>query len=568
MKMDMQEIIDRAESNIRQALADYRRYTSKTEVLDDVSDEFIRTLARDSSYAKQELRELFSKSPVWDASIDALVINGTRTHNPDYDRIYELASQILDPVLYGPIALPTNKQVLREAICFFSNPNQTEDERERRIGYIKQIAPKAYAPNKKPSRIFKAICDALGVSDDTAGSNFQRLYAQFADELSAKKIGFKMYVSINPAHFLTMSNPKYDRRGNTLTSCHSFNSTEYTYNNGCSGYARDTTSFIVFTVADPTVPETLNNRKTTRQIFAYRPGSGLLMQSRMYNTSGGVYGAAEDSKLYRDLVQREISMLEDMPNLWNTYPSWNPDYRRYVEQGDGFGGYPDWTYDNFDGHISFRKDCDRDSVDPLVVGTWGLCIGCGCEIPDGLYCEDCERGSGEQCDECGNYYDEDDLYTVHNASGNEIRVCGDCRSEYYTYCDVCGDYHPNDCVSYIDGQDVCDDCRDEYYEQCEDCDEWHHRDNMYTAYDSRGNEIRVCNDCIDNYILCEKCNEYYPRDEVFFAHRANGDEVYVCADCKDEYFEVCPHCGELVEICDDGTCPHCGAVVEEDEEEA
>ena len=91
---------------------------------------------------------------------------------------------------------------------------------------------------------------------------------------------------------------------------------------------------------------------------------------------------------------------------------------------------------------------------------------------------------------------------------------------------------------------------------------------MYTVHDSRGNEIRVCNDCIDNYILCDKCDEYYPDDKVYFAHRANGDEVYVCADCKDEYFEVCPHCGELVEICDDGTCPHCGAVVEEDEEEA
>lgn len=564
MKMDMQEIIDRAESNIRQALADYRRYTSNTEVLDDVSDEFIRTLARDSSYAKQELRELFSKSPVWDANIDALVINGTRTYNPDYDRIFELALQILDKVRYREGAA-VNWGVVRDAILFFANSNPSEAEKEYYISCIKQIAPKAYAPNKKPSRIFKAICDALGVSDDTAGSNFQRLYAQFADELSAKKIGFKMYVSINPAHFLTMSNPKYDRRGNTLTSCHSFNSTEYTYNNGCSGYARDTTSFIVFTVADPTIPETLNNRKTTRQIFAYRPGSGLLMQSRMYNTSGGVYGAAEDSKLYRDLVQREISMLENMPNLWNTYAATNPDYRGYVEQGDGFGGYPDWTYDNFDGHISFRKDCDRDLVEPLVVGTWGLCIGCGCEIHDGLYCYDCQYENGEQCDECGEYFDEDDLYTVHNASGEEIRVCESCRNEYYTYCDACGEYHHNDYVSYIDGQDVCDDCRDEYYEQCEDCDEWHHRDDMYCVHDSRGNEIWVCNDCIDNYILCEKCNEYYPRDEVFFAHKANGDEIYVCEDCMDD-FKVCPHCGELVEICDDGTCPHCGAIVEDEEE--
>lgn len=100
-------------------------------------------------------------------------------------------------------------------------------------------------------------------------------------KLSAKQIGLKLFVSVNPAHFITMSNPKRDSRGATLTSCHSFNSTEYDYNNGCTGYARDETSFIVFTVADPTDPETLNNRKTTRQVFAYRPGSGLLLQSRM-----------------------------------------------------------------------------------------------------------------------------------------------------------------------------------------------------------------------------------------------------------------------------------------------
>ena len=62
--------------------------------------------------------------------------------------------------------------------------------------------------------------------------------------------------------------------------------------------------------ADPDVPETLNNRKTVRQIFAYQPGNGLLLQSRLYNTSGGVRGAHEDSKLYRDLIQRELAELE------------------------------------------------------------------------------------------------------------------------------------------------------------------------------------------------------------------------------------------------------------------
>lgn len=334
--MEMQQIIEQAEQNIRQALKDYGRHTDQTQVLYDVSNCFIKRLAKDSSYAKQELRDLFSKSPVWDERLDALVINGTRTHNPDQGRIYDLGMEILEGWVRqnGGIWSPASDDA-KKIVAFFSSKD--EERKAEGLKVIRELAPKAYAPTKKLSRVFKAVCVALGIADETAGSDFQRLYAQFADELSAKKIGFKLYVSINPAHFLTMSNPKEDSRGCTLTSCHSFNSTEYDWNNGCAGYARDEVSFIVFTVDDPSVPELLNNRKTTRQIFAYKPGNGFLLQSRLYNTSGGTRGAQEDSKLYRDLVQREISMLEGAPNLWKTYSS-TGEYGACVDAGYGFGG--------------------------------------------------------------------------------------------------------------------------------------------------------------------------------------------------------------------------------------
>lgn len=558
--MEMQEIIEQAEQNIRTALEDYGRHTRQRDVLDDVSEKFIKRLAKDSSIAKQDLRELFSKSPVWNAKLDALVINGTRTHNPDYYRIEELACRILYNPMYSG---EWPRSTICDAIRFFSCPNATDYEREQYIAAIKQLAPKAYAPARKPSRIFKAICDALGVTDESAGSDFQRLYAQFADELNSKKIGFKLFVSINPAHFISMSNPKCDDRGSTLTSCHSFNSTEYEYNNGCTGYARDDVSFIVFTVADPTDAETLNNRKTTRQIFAYRPGSGLLLQSRMYNTSGGVYGAAEDSKLYRDLVQREISALENVPNLWKTTSS-TGDRWDLVCVGDGFGGYHDWTYPDFDGHISTRVDFDRDA-NPLEVGTWGLCVMCGCETSHGVYCEDCdpENRDTEMCDECEEYAEE--LFDVRNSRGVWIRVCERCRDENYTYCDICGEYHPNAEVNYIDGRDVCDGCLSEYYEECEECGEYHRREDMHLAHNG-SREVYVCDDCMDDYYICARCDELYHGDDVQTLHKADGDVVTVCDDCA-RHYETCPHCGDLIEVRNDGTCPACGAVVEENEKE-
>lgn len=559
--MEMQEIIEQAEQNIRTALEDYGRHTRQRDVLDDVSEKFIKRLAKDSSIAKQGLRELFSKSPVWNAKLDALVINGTRTHNPDYNRIERLACQILyDPMHNGDRIL---RDSIVYAIRFFSEPNADDYMREQYIAAIKRLAPKAYAPSRKQSRIFKSLCDALGVTDESAGSEFQRLFAQFADELNSRKIGFKLFVSINPAHFISMSNPKCDDRGSTLTSCHSFNSTEYEYNNGCTGYARDDVSFIVFTVADPTDAETLNNRKTTRQIFAYRPGSGLLLQSRMYNTSGGVYGAAEDSKLYRDLVQREISALENVPNLWKTTSS-TGDRGDLVFVGDGFGGYHDWTYPDFDGHISTRVDFDQ-NANPLDIGTWGLCVMCGCETSHGVYCEDCdpENRDTEMCDDCEEYAEE--LFDVRNSSGEWIRVCERCCDENYTYCDVCGEYHSNDNMNYIDGRDVCDSCLSEYYEECEECGEYHRREDMHLAHNG-SREVYVCDDCMGDYYTCDRCDELYHGDDVQTLHKADGDVVTVCDDCARRY-ETCPHCGDLIEVRNDGTCPACGAVVEENEKE-
>lgn len=555
--MDMSELIERTEQNIWQAISDYGKHTDQTSVMDDCTANFVNQLASDSCYAKQELRELFSKSPVWDANLDALVINGTRTHDPDPDRIYSLGTDILSEAIYRT----DNRNLIYEAIRFFYDPNYEEQG----IAAIKQLAPKAYAPNKKKSRVFKALCQALGVADETAGSDFQRLYAQFADELTSKKIGFKLYVSINPAHFITMSNPKGDHRGTTLTSCHSFNSTEYEYNNGCTGYARDKVSFIAFTVADPTDKETLNNRKTTRQVFAYKPGNGLLLQSRMYNTSGGVYGASEDSKLYRDLIQREISMLENVPNLWKTYPTVG-EKSFCVERGDGFGGYPDWEYENFDGKVSIRADHEED-FRSLVVGSYGLCVSCGCETSYGVYCEDCKDGRGGNYCECCEEYVDEELYSVRDRRGNWIDVCEDCRDENFTYCECCGDYWPNDCTTEIDDRYYCDSCRDEYCSECYECEDYHHMDNMTEVVNARGDEVLVCEDCRDRYYeQCEGCGEYHIREEMTFVTLRDGDNAYVCEDCMDSY-EICPHCDTMIERCEDGTCPECGAVIDEKEED-
>jgi len=549
--MDMQEKISLVQRQIATAIDDYGAHVSDTAVLEDVSDTFIRRLANDSVHAKEELREMFRKSPVWDETLDALVINGTRTHNPDFDLIYNLGSEILTPAMYQNNERDT---LIRMAILLFSDQNAEEDEYRKYIDAIKILAPKAYTPTKKLSRVFKALCDALGVSDDTAGSKFQRLYAQFADELSSKKIGFKLFVSLNPAHFVTMSNPKNDERGDTMTSCHSFNSTQYNYNNGCSGYARDNCTMIAFTASDPSNPETLNNRKTTRQLFMYRPGGGLLLQSRMYNTSGGTRGAQAESKVYRDLIQREISACENAANLWKTYKYYENKQDIYFPTGDGFGGYADWPHEEFAANISIRSDHESD-YKAFSIGTWGLCIACGDEIDEGLYCEDC---SGDYCcQNCGERCSE--TYTVHGRNGEEIEVCESCRDDDFYWCVHCEEYYHRDDVTHIGDDWVCESCRDEDYTKCECCGEYDRTEDMYNAVNSDGDTVKICEGCCNReYYECYECGEYVKTTDSYEAHK-NGEEIIICPACRNSFYEECEDCGELwhEDELENGLCPKC-----------
>lgn len=565
--MTTEEKIEHAKKDIRKAIQDYIAHTYEHGELDYVEDEFVDRLAEDSTYAKQGLRNLFRKSPAWNEELDALVINGNRTHDPDPEFITERLK-----VITVRACLKSNAEkraLIYKGIRFFSYSAHFEElyDSEYILDAVKEIAPNAYKPGKKMSRVCKAWCQALGVADETAGSKFQKEFAKVADEMNGRKIPFKLFVSLNPAHFLTMSNPKHDNRGSCLTSCHSLNSNDYEYNNGCSGYARDNTSFIVFTVDNPSVAETLNNRKTTRQIFAYQPGNGVLLQSRMYNTSGGTRGKAENSALYRDLIQREIAEAESSINLWNTYKVVEDGYGNLIKTGNGFGGYTDWEYSGFGARISIRKDVDGKRI---VVGAQGLCIRCGEEISSGLCCGSCGSLSSqcEYCDE--STYEE--LTPVFDGNGCQILVCPDCLEDHFTYCDICHEYHPNNCVSYVDGQNICNGCLEEACEKCDDCGEFHRRENMVEAYDEVGNQIYLCNDgyCTRNHTRCPECNRLVPDTWMNTVYLADGTTKEVCDDCigNNENYVACQECGEYIEVCPDGTCPSCGAILVEKEETA
>lgn len=558
------------EENIRQAVADYGAYTATDEVLNAVSDGLIDRLAHDAAVGKKGLREMLRKSSAWDEELQAVVINGTRTHDPDFERvsrmIYKATKEWQQAHNYKACAR------LGVATTYFTHPKLDEYDRKMAIAALNELAPGAYRPNKKKSRVLKGLFDALGITDESAGSEFQKLFAELADEINGKKINFKLFLSINPAHFITMSNPKNDRRGEMLTSCHSFNAHDYEYNNGCTGYARDDVTMIAFTVADPDNRETLNNRKTTRQLFMYKPGNGLLLQSRMYTSGGGVYGASELSPLYRDLVQREISACEGALNLWKTktYAApgdcvANPDWE--IECGAGFGGYCDWVYSNFDAKISIRSD-RQDDYETFTVGRPGLCIRCGAETSHGLYCTDCE-GHIIECWHCEYTDTEDYMYTVYDEDGIERWVCEECLSNYYEYCGDCGDYHHSSNMHRVaGGRQVCESCFEDY-ELCNDCGEYHRREDCYEVYDSSGRQVWACSDCYDRYYTeCAECGCAEHSGDLTRAYDSTGCYVDVCLDCIASCYVECDECGEYYHesLVKDGKCSDCRAEAEDEEE--
>lgn len=564
--MTKQERIERTKEQIRDALEAYTAHTHKTDVLDRVSDEFIDRLANDAVEAKQELREILSKSPAWNDDMDCLVINGNRTHDKDSAEVSRLAWNILRDT-YDKADEDMQRNISNAITFFTCNDEGEEDEesvfwRQSRIDAIKAIAPNAYAPGKKPSRIFKAICKALNIEENR---EFNQNYALLADELGAKKIDFKLYVSINPAHFLTMSNPKQDRRGEMLTSCHSLNGGGY--HNGCIGYARDGVTMIAFTVADSNNPESQYNRKTSRQLFMYRPNNGLLLQSRFYNSQayGGTRGEQPESKIYRELVQKELADGENAVNLWKTRTYYNNSEEIRFAEGLGFGGYADWPIEEFCAKFSIRKDHAED-YKAFSIGTYGLCIVCGDEISNDLLCGDCDDSC--VCDECEDHYNEDDMYSVIDRYGNRVYVCEDCLSDHYFYCEDCDEYHHSDCMNYIESEDryVCDDCIERDYIRCDDCGEWVRREDSHTVYDANDYEVDVCESCLENdYFYCEECEEYHHTHAMNTAYK-DGVEVNVCDDCLESSYTECEECEEYHHNDDieNGRCKDC----QESEEEA
>lgn len=372
---------------LKKAIDVYNKHTVNS-VLDYVSNKTLMDISTESWDAKRNLRIMLRNHPNWDEETQTVILKAQTDAKPDKSYIRSQVIELCSSNIYRRLQL--------EFSWFFPVSDITDwllDEENLLPDNV--LSYMDYHEGQKKNRALRKLFVKMGCWDEHDHDQ-QAAYAKLSDGLRKGVRDVNLILSINPAHFLTMSNPKECTDGNMLTSCHSLNSLEYEYNNGCMGYALDDITMIAFTVHNINDADSWFYRKTSRQLFMYKPKSSILLQSRMYNTEGGLDGTDSNTKIYRELVQDCISSCEESINLWDTKPYVGNSLCIRFYENDGFGGYPDWDYSEFCAKVSVRKDWkgyEDGSYAPRTfkVGSPGKCLHCGCSLSSYIYCPDCNE---------------------------------------------------------------------------------------------------------------------------------------------------------------------------------
>lgn len=399
------------EAHIREFKRVYWEHSTENSAIRDMmSDAFVERLAMDTATAKQELRQMMRRSRYWNERLQAWAIPIQHSIPVDRGFVLQTIKQMWETSSMSGETW-TNALIAMEYFL----PNV--ENKAYAVEAVERITGKRLNTGMKKTKVFMKVSKALGVYSSKRSSTYQKLESQLFTAWEPCVIKDTLYVSINPAHFLSMSNPKGDSRGEMLTSCHSFNGS-FLYKSGCIGYARDEVSIVAFTASAVFDDDSLLNRKTSRQLFFYKDGA--LIQSRLYTSRtgklnsgyGGVNSADEhwEYGVFRATIKKEIARCEGVPKIgWK-----NADYRRKIHCVDGnpdnvralkinrfcveawgaeeFDGYPDWEeFARGNGMIkvSVRQDRLNDdgewdvSRQGMDIGAAGLSLKTGTELYKG-----------------------------------------------------------------------------------------------------------------------------------------------------------------------------------------
>lgn len=390
------EIININAESIRKFRDVYWAHTTVgTHIRDKMSDDFIHDLAYDATVAKTPLRRILRRSQYWDDSLQACKLPMTFKHIPNHNRLHDILHDLFyHATLISDRGFSEEYCRLLDTIRYFLTPDNDESAIGA-ISAINDLCPNVYRKGMRKTKVLIHLLKKLNLWSNS-NARFNKLHNQFCEERNERDISYTLYLSLNPAHWLSMSNPKGDDRGQAGTSCHSFNGDDR-YKSGCIGYARDSVSLLAFTANDA---EGRLNRKTARQVFLY--SNGALIQSRLY-TSLYSYGGVNNNsdwqyKAFLTAVQEELARCEHLSakTRWTTVnyrKNRTNELNRFgvkVDIHDDFGGYPDWEHfadTNGIIKLSVRSDC-KNTVESFTAGAAGLHLNTAEEIDRWSYIEE------------------------------------------------------------------------------------------------------------------------------------------------------------------------------------
>lgn len=500
----------------------------------DYNTDALRSILNTWLERKQNLLEMLSKHPNWDAErlmvkfdtdycreintdqtvcMYQMLINNTNANNytctDSKGWHYSLGYDILYVMLSMNTYIPEDDASKVEAL------NSMHENFRFRVGM-------------KSTKVMRKICETFGWDKITGTeydihgnlvtfNKFERVYAKYCDALCPIKVTRHTCISLNPIDFLLMSH------GNSWDSCHyigDYSSDAGCYSSGTISYMLDEHSFIFYTVSsDFDGVEIETEPKIQRQVFGYNDSQ--LLQSRLYPQCND-YSAEVQYTDIRNIVQKVVADCCEKPNLWVKRKVGNN-----VKKGRYATVYDDWYHFSNLCSVSVLKEVAESEHIPLVMGAQPMCI------------------------ECGNYHTTD----------NNINCC---YKEYHCVC--CGEELNEDDVRWVGDNPCCSDCAT----YCDECEHYDYESNVrwVERYDRY-----VCDDCLERYYRwCDECESYVLKEECTYVESVNG---YICDDCLEEYFEKCAECGEyhlkheMIDVVDDETgeiklyCVNCHEKAEE-----
>ena len=447
------------------------------------------------------------------------------------------------------------------------NPAVTEDMKERVLnqmnlnGFSVDLHCNVGA---KTTRALWKLLRELGVEtelDEDTLHEVRRLYAEYADAMNPITIKRHTVLSVNPTDFLLMSN------GNSWTSCHYIgNAPEYAgcYSAGALSYAMDEQTMIFYTVDAGVSDEYLTQEpKITRQLYFWN--GEAITGSRIYPQGTDGNDTAYASQ--RSIVEKVMAECLSAPNLWKKLPfsadyvSEGLHYRDYechaypsfVLSGTDFGDkqvywiggecrcpqcgeYNEEYEDNIlcekcarGGNIVYCHDCGReidldDDYDDYYYD----------EDRDQYFCYNCVS----VCDHCGDTYPT--MYGESNSNGEWF--CEGCVDDGSVYeCDECGEYFDVDDLIYDENLDqyFCEECFNRTHDVCDVCGEDIYKSDLQERMDPEtGEVILLCSDCVDEWdsehgiAQCDHCGAHIPEDElVEVTNPRSGFVLRVCPVC-------------------------------------